>query len=229
MATEESVRQAASVARKLQRHKGEASYLVLANSDGIDYMGTDATQQNLEYLTQWSIPGVIVTSGAEVVWIELLPDNDYPPMTEQEIATAMKWNRDHDPAHYTPEYCAAKILGFCASRRFDATGPIRMGERLIFDSSAPIETDGLFLKIAGLLDPTNERSKSRRTRGNFFSTMTARCSSFGRISYLLARSTRLKCGRYKTAPGTPCRSDPGGQAAFPETAPRSARLRRTPG
>jgi hypothetical protein len=183
MATGERVRRAASAARRLRTlHQGEASYLVLANSDGIDYIETDSTQQHLEDLAQWNIPGVIITSGAEVVWIELLPDNDYPPMTEKEIATAMKWTRDHDPAHYTAEYCAAKILAFCASRRFDATGPIRMGERLIFDSSVPIETDGLLLKIAGLLDPTNERSKSRWTRGNFFSTMMARYSSSGRNS-----------------------------------------------
>jgi hypothetical protein len=168
MATEDRVRQATSAARRLQTlHKGEGSYLVLANSDGIDYMETDATQQNLGYLAQWSIPGVIVTSGADVLWIELLPDHDYPPLTEQEIATAMEWTGDHDPAHYTPEYCATKILALCAARRFDATGPIRMGERLIFDSSVPIETDRLSLKIAGLLDPTNERSKSRRTRENF--------------------------------------------------------------
>jgi hypothetical protein len=145
MATEERIRQAIGAARRLQTlHTGEASYLVLANFDGIDYLETDATQQNLAYLAQWSIPGVIVTSGADVVWIEVLPDHDYPPLTEQEIATAMKWTRDNDPAHYTPEYCAAKILAFCASRRFDATGPIRMGERLIFNSSVPIETDGLF-------------------------------------------------------------------------------------
>jgi hypothetical protein len=165
MATEERVRQGIGAARRLQTlHKGEASYLVLANSDGIDYMETDATQENLEYLAQWSIPGVVVTSGADVVWIELLPDHDYPPLTEQEIVTAMEWTHDHDPAHYTPEYCAAKILAFCAASRFDATGPIRMGERLILDSLVPSETNGLSLKIAGLLDPTNERSKSRRTR-----------------------------------------------------------------
>jgi hypothetical protein len=169
MPTEVRVRRATSAARRLQTlHKGEASYLVLANSDGIDYMETDATQQNIEYLAQWSIPGVIVTSGADVVWIELLPDHDYPPLTEQEIATAMEWTRDHDPAHYTPEYCAAKTLAFYASRCFDATGPIRMGERLIFDSSVPIETDRLFPEMAGSLDTTNERSKSRPTRKNVF-------------------------------------------------------------
>src|ERR1700730_11845644 len=105
LATEERVRQATSAARKLQTlHKGEGSYLVLANSDGIDYMGTDATQQNLEYLAEWSIPGVIVTTGADVVWIELLPDHDCPPLTEQAIAAAMEWAPDHDPAHYPPEY-----------------------------------------------------------------------------------------------------------------------------
>jgi hypothetical protein len=153
MAPEERVRQAASAARKLQTlHKGEGSYLVLANSDGIDYMETDATQLNLEYLAEWSIPGVIVTSGADVVWIGLLPDHDCPPLTEQEIATAMEWTHDHDPAHYTPEYRAATTLAFCASRRFDATGPIRMGERLILDSSVASETDGLFLEMAGSLD-----------------------------------------------------------------------------
>jgi hypothetical protein len=43
----------------------------------------------------------------------------------------MEWTRDHDPAHYTPEYCAAKILGSCTSRRFDPSGPILMGERLM--------------------------------------------------------------------------------------------------
>jgi hypothetical protein len=170
MATEDRARRATSAAHKLRTlHRGEASYLVLANSDGIDYMETDATQQSLEYLAQWGIPGVIVTTGADVMWIELLPDHDYPPLTEQEIATAMEWTRDHDPAHYTPEYCAAKTLAFCASRRFDATGPIRMGERLIFDPSVPSETDGLFLEMAGSLDRTNERSRSSLTRKNVFS------------------------------------------------------------
>jgi hypothetical protein len=38
-------------------------------------------------------PGVIMTSGADAVWIEVLPDHDYPILTEQEIATAMKWTR----------------------------------------------------------------------------------------------------------------------------------------
>jgi hypothetical protein len=91
VATEERVRQAIAAARRLQTlHKDEASYLVLANIDGIDYIETDATQQSLEYLAQWSIPGVIVTSGADVLRIEVLPDHDYPPLTEQEIATAMK-------------------------------------------------------------------------------------------------------------------------------------------
>jgi hypothetical protein len=180
MPTEERVRGATSAARRLQTlHKGEASYLVLANFDGIDYMETEATQHNLEYLAQWSIPGVIVTAGADVVWMEVLPDHDYPPLTEQEIATAMKWTRHHDPVHYTAEYCAAKILAFCASRHFDATGPIRMGERLIFDSSVLTETHGRFLEMAGSLDTTNERSKSRLTRKTFFSTMMARCSSSG--------------------------------------------------
>jgi hypothetical protein len=79
MKTEVRVRRATSAARRLQTlNKGEVSYLVLANSDDIDYMDTGATQQNLEYLAQWSIPGVIVTSGADAVWIELLPDHDYP-------------------------------------------------------------------------------------------------------------------------------------------------------
>jgi hypothetical protein len=166
MATEARVRQATSAARRLQTlHKGEAAYLVLANSDGIDYIETDAARQNIEYLARWSILGVIVTSGADVVWMELLPDHDYPPLTEQEIATAMEWTRDHDPAHYAPEYCAAKVLAFCASRRFDATGPILMGERLIFDPSVPSETDGLLLEMAGALDTTSEPSNSRQTRG----------------------------------------------------------------
>jgi hypothetical protein len=192
MATEARVRQATRAARRLQTlHKGEASYLVLANSDGIDYMETDTTQQNIEYLARWSILGVIATSGADVVWMELLRDHEYPPFTEQEIATAMEWTRDHDPAHYTPEYCAAKILAFCASRRFDANGPILMGERLIFDPSVPSETDGLLLEIAGVLDTTSERSNSRLTRENFFSTMMARFSSSGRVSQLRTKSARL--------------------------------------
>jgi hypothetical protein len=120
---------------------------------------------------------VIVTSGADLMWIELLPDHDSPPLTEQEMATAMEWTRDHDPAHYTPEYCAAKILGFCTSRRFDPSGPILMGERLIFDPLVPSETDGLLLEMAGVLDTTSERSNSRLTRENFFFTMMARLSS----------------------------------------------------
>jgi hypothetical protein len=46
MATEESVRRAMSAARKLQvLHRGEATYLVLANSDGIDYIDTVTTRQ----------------------------------------------------------------------------------------------------------------------------------------------------------------------------------------
>jgi hypothetical protein len=57
VATEEKVRQAIGAARMLQTlHKAEASYLVLANIDGINYMETEATQQNLDYLAQWSIP-----------------------------------------------------------------------------------------------------------------------------------------------------------------------------
>jgi hypothetical protein len=169
LATEERVRQATSAARKLQTlHKGEGSYLVLANSDGIDYMQTDATQQSLEYLTQWNIPGLIVTSGADVVWMELLPNHDCPPLTELEIATAMEWTHDHDPAHYTSEYRAATILAFCASRRFDANGPIRMGERLILDSSVPSETDRLCLEMADSLDNDKRTIKIKTDKGKLF-------------------------------------------------------------
>jgi hypothetical protein len=132
VATEERVRQAIGAARRLQTlHKGEASYLVLANIDGIDYMETEATQQNLEYLAQWSIPGVIVTSGADVVWIEVLPDHDYPILTEQEIATAIKWIRATIPPTTHPSIARPKYWLSAPPRRFDATGPIRMGERLI--------------------------------------------------------------------------------------------------
>jgi len=69
----------------------------------------------------------------------------------------MEWTRDLDPVHYAPEYCAAKILAFCAARRFDSNGPILMGERLIFDPSVPSKTGGLFLEMAGSRDTTNER------------------------------------------------------------------------
>jgi hypothetical protein len=67
-------------------------------------------------------PGVIVTSGADVVWIELLPDHDCPPLTEQEIATAMEWTHDHDPAHYTHEYRAATTLAALRRYRSDPYG-----------------------------------------------------------------------------------------------------------
>jgi hypothetical protein len=149
MATEEKVRLAISAARKLQMlHNGDSLFLVVANADGIDYIDAE---EEISDLAEWDIAGAIVLAGESLAWMEVFPDHNCPPLTEEKIAEEMEWDDDHDPTHYTPEYRAATTVALIADRKFDVAGPIYMGDRLILDSSIPGENSGLLLKVSGSL------------------------------------------------------------------------------
>jgi hypothetical protein len=154
MADETRVRRASTTARNLQTlHNGAHSYLVLANDEGIDYTDADAAMQRPDSLAEWDIAGVIVCSeDMSVVWMEVFPDHGFPTFSDEKIASEMDWDGDRDPAHYTPEYRAAKTVALIADSRFDGSGPIYLGDRVAFDSSVPHENDGLFLHETGSLD-----------------------------------------------------------------------------
>jgi hypothetical protein len=116
MANEEKVRRAISTAQNLPAlHNGDRSYLVLVNEDGIDY--TDATLQKPDSLAEWDIAGVIVCSGTRVVWVEVFPDHGFPPMTEEEIATAMEWDGCQNRVRYTTDYRAAQRVALVPDRQ----------------------------------------------------------------------------------------------------------------